>query len=154
MPEPLLLDRLLLVSELFQRDMARAFAGTPLSPARMAVLWTLHHDGPSTQQALASALGVSPRNITGLVDALEESGHVNRVSHPTDRRAHLVELTEAGTQLMRTTAREHAHLSAALSEAVDAADRETLDRALDAVTARLRQLIEEQREEVPHDPHR
>ena len=31
---PTVLDRLLLISELFQKDMARAFDGTPLTPAR------------------------------------------------------------------------------------------------------------------------
>ena len=34
-PEAILLDRLLEISELFQKDMARAFDGTPLTPARV-----------------------------------------------------------------------------------------------------------------------
>jgi hypothetical protein len=37
---------------------------------------------------------VSPRNVTGLVDGLAESGFVTREPHPTDRRATLVALTE------------------------------------------------------------
>ena len=31
---------------------------------------------------LADALGVTPRNITALVDGLEEEGMVRRVAHP------------------------------------------------------------------------
>lgn len=141
MPEALLLDRLLLISELFQQDMAREFEGTPLSTARMAVLWTLHHSGPITQQSLAVALDVSPRNITALVDALEAAGYVSRGSHPTDRRAHLIELTGTGREVTDRTVLAHAELSGDLLDAVDPDDRAALERGLDAVAARLQQLV-------------
>ena len=146
MPDPLLLDRLLLVSHLFQRDMARAFAGTELSEARMAVLWTVHHSGSTTQQSIAAALELTPRTVSAHVDALESSGHVRRAPHPHDRRAHLVELTPTGAALMERTAAEHAELSDMLREAVPPADRDALDRGLDAVAARLRELIAEAEE--------
>jgi DNA-binding MarR family transcriptional regulator len=139
----LLLDRLLLISELFQRDMAREFDGSSMSPARMSVLWTIHQRGPLTQQALATALDVSPRNISGLVDALEATDYVTRTAHPSDRRAHLVELNAHAKTLMERTAREHAELSATLLESVDAADRPALERGLEAITARLATLVAE-----------
>ena len=37
--EPLFVDRLLLIADLFQRDMARAFDGTGLTTARVHLLW-------------------------------------------------------------------------------------------------------------------
>jgi DNA-binding MarR family transcriptional regulator len=141
MPEPLLLDRLLLVSHLFQQDMAREYAGTALSEARVAVLWTIHHAGPVTQQAIASALGLTPRTISAHVDALEASGHVERTAHPDDRRAHLVALTPMGGALMDRTVASHADLSAQLLAAVAPADRAALERGLDAVAAALTELI-------------
>lgn len=141
MPEPLLLDRLLLVAHLFQRDMAREYAGTALSEARMAVLWTVHHAGPLTQQAIAGALDLTARTVSAHVDALEASGHLRRAAHPGDRRAHLVELTASGASLMQRTVDEHGELSATLRDAVAPADREALERGLDAVAARLRELI-------------
>ena len=55
-PIPTVLDRLLEIGELFQHDMARAFEGTSLTPARVRVLWELSHAGPMTQQALATRL--------------------------------------------------------------------------------------------------
>ena len=64
--EPLFVDRLLLIADLFQRDMARAFDGTGLTTARVHLLWVLQHAGPSTQQTLAQLCDVTPRNITGL----------------------------------------------------------------------------------------
>ncbi|MEI3865640.1 MarR family transcriptional regulator [Microbacterium sp. CCNWLW134] len=96
-----ILDGVMRLAELVQRDMAEPFAGTTLTMSRAALLWVLQSTGPSTQQALATALKVSPRNVTGLVDALEASGHVERAPHPTDRRATLVTLTVLGRDVMR-----------------------------------------------------
>lgn len=135
------LDRLLEISELFQKDMARAFDGTALTAARVRLLWELQHSGPSTQHALATSLGVSPRNITGLVDALEAGGYVTRSPHPSDRRATIVSLAASAQEMMREMQREHAELSATLLDAVDAADRAALERGVDAIAARLRELI-------------
>ncbi|MGR2754027.1 MarR family winged helix-turn-helix transcriptional regulator [Agromyces arachidis] len=141
-PDPTILDRLLEISELFQRDLAREFAGTSLTTARTRVLWDLAHSGPSTQQALANRLEVSARNITGLVDALEEGGYVERSPHPTDRRATHVALTPSASELMREMQRDHEELSATLLAAVAPADREALVRGIDAVAERLRELVE------------
>ena len=47
-------------------------------------------------RALADELGLTPRNITDAVDALEGEGLVRRTAHPTDRRATLVELDGRG----------------------------------------------------------
>ena len=141
--EPLLLDRLLQIADLFQRDMTRAFDGTGLTPARVHLLWVLTHGGPSTQQSLAVACGVSPRNITGLVDGLEASGHVRRTPHPTDRRAVLVELTETAAVMMARMQREHVELNDALTASIDPADRTSVERGLNALIAKLSALVDE-----------
>ena len=138
-----ILDRLLLIGALFDRDMARAFTGTPLSAARMRVLWVVHHSGPLTQQALAHALEVSPRNVTTLVDVLEEAGYLRRAPHPTDRRAVLVSLAALGAELMETTVREHMELSKTLLDAVRPADREAVERGVEAIAERLAELLAE-----------
>lgn len=135
------LDRLLEIGELFQKDMARAFEGTPLTPARTRLLWDLQHGGPSTQHALAERLEVSPRNITGLVDALEAGGYVTRSPHPSDRRATIVSLAASARDLMREMQREHAELTDDLLGVVEPADRAALERGVDAIAARLRELV-------------
>jgi DNA-binding MarR family transcriptional regulator len=140
-PESSILDRLLEISELFQRDLAREFAGTSLTTARTRVLWDLVHTGPSTQQSLANRLEVSARNVTGLVDALEAGGYVERAPHPTDRRATLVSLTPPAEELMREMQRDHEELSTTLLAAVDPADREAFRRGIDAVAGRLGELV-------------
>ncbi|MEI5585356.1 MULTISPECIES: MarR family winged helix-turn-helix transcriptional regulator [unclassified Agromyces] len=141
-PPTTVLDRLLEISELFQRDLAREFAGTSLTTARTRVLWDLAHAGPSTQRALANRLEVSARNVTGLVDALEEAGYVRRARHPTDRRATLVTLTPSADELMREMQRDHEELSSTLLAAVAPDDRAALLRGVDAIAARLHELVE------------
>lgn len=79
--------------------MERGLAERGLTRARAELLWRLQRRGPSTQRALSEDLRCTPRNVTGLVDALETAGLVERRAHPTDRRATLVTLTDAGAQL-------------------------------------------------------
>jgi DNA-binding MarR family transcriptional regulator len=75
-----------------------------IANSRAYIIWLLRHWGPVTQRTLADALGVTPRNVTGLVDALQASGYVVRAVHPTDRRAILVTLTAVGVTAAGETA--------------------------------------------------
>ncbi|MDF2509485.1 MAG: hypothetical protein K0Q52_3344 [Microbacterium sp.] len=149
--DPLLLDRLLQIGDLFQRDMARAFEGTGLTTARVHLLWVLQHAGPSTQQTLARLCEVSPRNITGLVDALEASGHVRRTPHPSDRRAVLVELTASASDTMAQMQREHTELNATLVAAVAPEDRDAVERGITAIADHLEQLVAQAASEPAKD---
>ncbi len=69
-----------------------------LSYARLRLLQALHCGGPAIMRDLGVQLGVSPRNMTAMVDALEDAQLVMRRPHPTDRRATLVELSPAGVR--------------------------------------------------------
>jgi DNA-binding MarR family transcriptional regulator len=53
-------------------------------------------DDGALMHQIAAFLGVTPRNVTGLIDGLEELGLVERVADPRDRRATIVRLTTAG----------------------------------------------------------
>lgn len=87
------LDRVLELAVLLNDDMERDLARRGLTGSRAHLVWELNRHGPSTQQALAEALGVTPRAVTGLVDALADAGFVTREPHPGDRRATLVTFT-------------------------------------------------------------
>lgn len=90
------LNRLWEVTLLLTEDMDQWLGDRGLTVARAALMWEVDRQGPSTQRVLSEALHVSPRNVTGLVDALEAGGFVTRALHPTDRRATLVTLTDRG----------------------------------------------------------
>ena len=61
------------------------------------ILNSLKHDRWSTQLDLARSLGIEGPTMTRHLDNLEQSGFVTRRRSETDRRAVLVELTEAGS---------------------------------------------------------
>jgi DNA-binding MarR family transcriptional regulator len=73
-----------------------------LSDGRMRLLFLLRGDHDCTLGQLAAILGVSPRNVTGLVDMLERDGLVERVPDADDRRAVRARLTAAGREKLRT----------------------------------------------------
>lgn len=75
---------------------AMSSRGSVFSFPRVRVLELLGSGGPAIMRDLAQALGTTARNVTAIVDALEEAGLVVRVPHPTDRRATVVELTDRG----------------------------------------------------------
>jgi DNA-binding MarR family transcriptional regulator len=138
-------DRLLEIALLIQDDLANFFTATGLTSARTHLLWELHRLGPSTQQALAKALHVTPRNVTGLVDALQAGGFVERRLHPSDRRATLVTLTELGT---RTTTEMVRGRELIASELVGGFNNDELDqfsRNLDTIAERLHAMAKADR---------
>jgi DNA-binding MarR family transcriptional regulator len=69
-----------------------------LSYARLRLLQVLHCGGPAIMRDLGVQLGVSPRNMTAMVDAMEDAQLVVRRPHPTDRRATLIELSPRGAR--------------------------------------------------------
>src|SRR5262249_48340617 len=68
------------------------------NPTQVQMLLMLSCQGPQKMIDLGQHLGVTARNVTKLVDALEAEGLVTRQDVPGDRRAVLVQLSEAGRQ--------------------------------------------------------
>lgn len=136
-------DQILELVSLLQRDMAHSFARDGLTEARAHVLWILQ-DGPVTHRTLADELKVTPRNITGLVDGLVATGHVVRRPHPTDRRATLVDLTDAGSTLVTAMVDGYADLHDVLFGGLSDSQLATFRRTLGKVVDRLRTRLEEE----------
>lgn len=126
---------------LITADMSRDLAARGLTQSRTHLLWELSHRGPSTQRELAGALRVSPRNVTGLVDALVDTGFVVRTPHPTDRRATLVDFTPKGSAAVRVLEREQKDFARLLFQDMPEQQFSGLVEGLGAVLERLRGLV-------------
>ena len=98
--------------------------------ARMRLLGVLRCRGPQIMSGLSGELGVTPRNVTALVDALEEDGLVRRKPHPTDRRATVIEMTGKGESTCESTLVGH---SEAVAELFDDLSEEELQELLEAL---------------------
>jgi DNA-binding MarR family transcriptional regulator len=102
-----------------------------LSWARVRALQRLAAQ-PQTLRALAELLVADPPYVTLIVDDLEKRGLAQRIPHPEDRRAKLVQLTAAGRA---NAARAQAMLDEPPGALLDLApeDLEALVRTLEIV---------------------
>ena len=92
-------------------------------------------DGLSPHE-LAERAGVTRGTITGLLDGLERSGHVQRHAHDGDRRKLIVKLTPAGQTLAGELVGTHSRWIASLFSGFEAEERALLSRLLAKAYAR------------------
>ncbi len=77
-------------------DRLMANAGLPLDRAAVAILRHLAESDPLRPGMLAVRLSVEASHVTRQLRQLEKSGLVVRFPDPEDRRAQLIQLTDAG----------------------------------------------------------
>lgn len=146
------LDRLLEVTLLLGDDMHGDLAARGLTPARTHLVVLLHAHGPLTQRALADAMDVTPRNVTGLVDALVTTGFVTREPHPSDRRATLVTLTAHGTEVATSLDREKHAFAEQLFASMDPDRLAALTAGLTDIIATIQSLTTTEDVNSEHRP--
>jgi DNA-binding MarR family transcriptional regulator len=109
-----------------------------LSYPRLRLLEQLHCRGPQMMRILADEIGLTPRNMTALVDATEAEGLVRRMAHPTDRRAVLIELTDRGFSAAEEILEPRARAIAELFDDLSPTEQARLNTALATVLDGLR----------------
>jgi DNA-binding MarR family transcriptional regulator len=132
------MDQLFDLAVVLGEVMNHRLAERGLTPARAEVLWLLHRVGPRTQRELSQLLKCTPRNVTGLIDALERAEFVVRTAHPSDRRAIVVRLSRSGRSLMAEWSTDRGFGTARLLGGIPPADLAVFSAVLDQVLARLR----------------
>ena len=71
-----------------------------LTITQLRSLFLIANKGSTNFRKLAEALGVTPSNVTGIVDRLEEQGLVSRTQNPEDRREMTLQATDKGKALV------------------------------------------------------
>jgi DNA-binding MarR family transcriptional regulator len=102
-----------------------------LSDGQFSVLGGLFTHGPSTLTGLAERDRVSAPSMNRTVNCLEESGYLTRITDPTDKRRVTIELTDAGTAIVKETVKKRDAWLHHQLRALDPTDRETLAKAAD-----------------------
>ena len=124
----------------------------PLSLPQSRALIELRDQGPLRISVLAKTQRCSQPSMTTLVDRLEAGGFVTRTTDPTDARAVLVEVTDAGLEVV---ARAGEAIAEALSEPLGHLshdERAEIARSLDSlrsVTAEVRSKVAPVRPDRP-----
>jgi DNA-binding MarR family transcriptional regulator len=132
------MDQLFDLTVVLGEVMNKRLAERGLTPARAEVLWLLHRTGPRTQRELSRLLKCTPRNVTGLVDALERAGFAERTAQPSDRRAIVVRLSEPGQSLIEDWVADREYGTAQLLGGIPTDNLAVFSAVLDQVLTRLR----------------
>jgi DNA-binding MarR family transcriptional regulator len=128
-----LAERFPILQHVLSRWVQTLIESTSVSPSRIRLLGVLHCRGPQIMSDLSDELGTTPRNVTTLVDALEEEGLVRRVPHATDRRATVVELTPQGIESASVLCSSFKEKIAAVFRDLPRADQSELLRLVDSL---------------------
>lgn len=96
----LLTDTSRLFRQFFERTVAEN--GLGLTPGEIRALGNVIRFRGSRQAALAERMGVEPMTLSAYLDRLEGRGLIQRTVDASDRRAKLIEPTEAAFDIMKS----------------------------------------------------
>ena len=119
------------------RKVDRLMSREGASFARARLLLMLDKRGPKRATDIAATLGQAPRTVTEAIDALERDSLVARKSDPSDRRAKLVYLTDAGRKTLAASEPLRHEIIARTFGTLDASEQETMQ----AILAKLSDAI-------------
>ena len=106
-------------------------SGVEVPIAQLAIIKRLRDDGPTTAAVLAAREHVSHQAIAQNLVALKRAGLVSMAPDPSDGRKSLVRITAPGRRLFASAvASRDAWLAHAIEEAVPAAERSAVERAI------------------------
>jgi DNA-binding MarR family transcriptional regulator len=118
-----------------------------LTPPQMHAVMSLGHDDGLTMGELARRGGVTEKTMTGVVDRLEQAGHVLRGRDGADRRVVRVHLTPQGRELFVSCDRHVVERMGKALSIMDPGDREALcgilERFTDELVSRAAEAAEE-----------
>jgi DNA-binding MarR family transcriptional regulator len=101
-----------------------------ITPAHFRALRVLRRQGPVRLSELSGQLRIAPRSATEVVDALEARGLARRQPDPADRRATLVELSGAGSEMLGAVRAARGNDAERVFSRLSRADRSELSRIL------------------------
>jgi len=80
----------------FRARIVAALAGSGLNPGQLAIVAALASVNDLSQRELTRLTDIEKSSMVIFLNQLEADGWVERRTHPTDRRAHAIHLSEAG----------------------------------------------------------
>jgi DNA-binding MarR family transcriptional regulator len=135
-------------SRQLRRLLAEIAAACDLSDSELLVVWLCQAAG-RVQVELASAVGVSPAQMSGIVERLRRRGLVAMHRPAGDRRRQVWKTAAAGQALLSQVARPLADLAAGLSQRVESQDQLAALAACERLAARAAELLRCHHDEQP-----
>jgi DNA-binding MarR family transcriptional regulator len=116
-------------------DFQRQLAPLGIDPRTYAVLMALAAEDGQSQRQLSAQLGIHRNVMVGLVDSMERQGLVERLTHPDDRRAFAVTLTDKAHKLLPALDEQGRALERQITSPLTAEERAALRRQLQRIAA-------------------
>src|SRR5512141_608903 len=113
---------------------------TGLSMPQFSILMQLHHKGPCGMSGVSAGYEITPAAISQLVDKLVQSGLIQRVEDPSDRRAKLLSLTGKGREFVQHGIEERYRWVDQLADKLTAEERAQISEALDIMTRAAQEI--------------
>jgi DNA-binding MarR family transcriptional regulator len=104
-----------------------------LRPVDFSVLSVIAHNPGVTSRQLCTTLGILPPNFVAMLTNLEKRELVQRLPHPSDKRAVSLRLTSTGEKLMTQAEHTAQLLELEASDRLSNAERKTLMRLLQKI---------------------
>jgi DNA-binding MarR family transcriptional regulator len=122
----------------------KVYADEGLTEAQLQTLVLLATEGPMLMRKLSDAMLVTPTNITGLVDRLEEKKLVVRTSSAGDRRATIIEITPEGRALQERMSKKKSELVQRALASFTKDEQKTLRSLLEKFQREVTNSLDEQ----------
>jgi DNA-binding MarR family transcriptional regulator len=125
------------------RGWGRFAKSTGLSMPQFSVMMQLHYRGACGMSRISEGYDITPAATSQLVDKLVQSGLIQRVEDPNDRRAKLLSLTDKGSELIQQGMQERYRWVNELTEKLTAEEQVQISEALDIMTKAAQEIESE-----------
>jgi DNA-binding MarR family transcriptional regulator len=122
------------------RGWGRFAKSTGLSMPQFGVLMQLHYRGACGMSKVSEGFDITPAAASQLVDKLVQSGLVQRVEDPDDRRAKLLSLSDKGRGLIQQGIEERYRWVEELAAKLSVEERLQVSEALNIMTRAAREM--------------
>lgn len=126
------------------RGWGRFAKSTGLSMPQFSLLMQLHYKGACGMSKVSEGFDITPAAASQLVDKLVQSGYMQRVEDPEDRRAKLLSLTDKGRELIQQGMEERYRWVEELAEKLRAEERAQISEALNIMTRAAQEMETEE----------
>ena len=121
------------VDRAWRQYQLNAWMDLPLTMAQLKSLFFISNQGSTHSGKLAAALGVTPTNVTGIIDRLVKQGLVSRSEDVQDRRVILLKATGRGEDLVAKLRERRRSYLAEVLERLKLDELTVLARGLDVL---------------------
>lgn len=97
-------NAIIAASKVIRRVALRLFVEEGITEPQFQALMLLVENGPMLMRKMSDEMLVTPANVTGIMDRLEEKSLVRRTTGKEDRRATIIDITSEGKALYERVA--------------------------------------------------